>query len=78
MNNKERILVDIGKFDKIINEIKENNFNEKEKEVIESAMNYRSDCVYYLEKGEDFTSLDCIAYGHGLLDALRIIHDLIE
>ena len=37
----------------------------------------RDDAKYYLEKGDELTSFGCITYSHGLIDALRINHDLI-
>ncbi len=37
----------------------------------ELARAYASDARYYLEKGDVFTALACIAYAEGLIDALR-------
>jgi hypothetical protein len=74
MEYKERILININKLDRNLEEIENIVLNDREKEVVESAKNYREDCKYYLKKGQDFTALDCIAYSHGLLDSLRIIH----
>ncbi len=77
MDCKTRILIDIDKIENNLKEIKDLNFSEKEKEIIERAKNYRDDCKYYLEKGDELTSFGCITYSHGLIDALRINHDLI-
>lgn len=54
-------------FDKIELEKIPDNF----RRVIEIAKLYLSDAKYYLEKGDVFTSLACIAYAEGLIDSLR-------
>ena len=77
MECRERILIDIGKLENSFKEIKDLNFSDKEKEIIERAKNYRDDCKYYLKKGDELTSFGCITYSHGLIDALKINHDLI-
>jgi len=77
MECKERILVDIDKLENSLKEIKDLNFSDKEIEIIERAKNYRDDCKYYLEKGDEVTSFGCITYSHGLIDALKINHNLI-
>ncbi|RLE82653.1 MAG: DUF357 domain-containing protein [Thermoprotei archaeon] len=40
-------------------------------EIVDLAKAYVNDARYYLEKEDLFTSLACIAYAEGLLDALR-------
>ncbi|AXV37986.1 MAG: DUF357 domain-containing protein [Methanobacteriaceae archaeon] len=77
MNYEERIKKDIELFAKNLNEIEDMQFNTKEKEIIERAINYNTDTKYYLEKKDYLTSFGCITYSHGLLDAIRIMHDLI-
>jgi len=42
----------------------------KAQQIVELAKNYLDDSIYYLEKGDVFTSLACIAYAEGLLDTL--------
>jgi len=42
-------------------------------EVLENVKAYLDDARYYLEKGDLFTSLTCVAYGEGLLDCLRAL-----
>ena len=74
---KEKILKDIGKLEDNLKEIQGIDFTEKEKEAISRAKDYREDCKYYLEKGDEITSFECISYSHGLIDTLRIIHDII-
>ena len=34
---------------------------------------YVNDAGYYLDKGDSFTALSCVAYAEGLLDALRLL-----
>jgi len=41
------------------------------REIIELVKSYVSDAKYYLDKGDSFTSLACIAYAEGLLDCLK-------
>ena len=77
MECKERILIDIDKLENSFIEIKDMNFSDEEKEIIERAKNYRDDCKYYLEKGDEITSFGCITYSHGLIDAIKINHNLI-
>ena len=77
MECRERILIDIDKLENSFKEIKDLNFSDNEKKIIERAENYRDDCKYYLEKGDELTSFGCITYSHGLIDALRINHNII-
>jgi len=77
MNYEKRIKKDIELFAKNLNEIEDIQFNTKEKEIIGRAINYNTDTKYYLEKKDYLTSFGCITYAHGLLDAIRMIHDLI-
>jgi len=77
MECKERILIDIDKLENSFEEIKDLDFSDEEKEIMERAKNYRDDCEYYLEKGDEVTSFGCITYSHGLIDALKINHKLI-
>lgn len=39
--------------------------------LVEIARSYLSDSKYYLEKGDYFTALACIAYAEGLIDSLN-------
>ncbi|MCL2116536.1 MAG: DUF357 domain-containing protein [Methanobrevibacter sp.] len=77
MECKDRILIDITKLENSLKEIKDLNFSDKEKEIIERAKNYMDDCKYYLEKKDEISSFGCITYSHGLVDALKINHGLI-
>jgi len=77
MNYEERIKKDIKLFTKNLNELEGIKISVQEKDIIERAINYNADTSYYLEKKDYITSFGCITYAHGLLDAIRIIHDLI-
>jgi len=45
--------------------------------VIELVLSYSKDAKHYLETKKPVTSLACIAYAEGLLDALKFL-ELIE
>ncbi len=77
MDYKERIEIDIEKLAKNLKEIESIKFNEKEKEVVERAKNYRDDTSYYAKKEDYMTAFGCITYAHGLIDSLRLIHNII-
>ena len=77
MDYKERIEIDIEKLAKNLKEIESINFSEKEKEVVERAKNYGDDTSYYANKEDYMTAFGCITYAHGLIDSLRLIHNLI-
>jgi hypothetical protein len=77
MDAVERIQKDIELFAKNIKEIETITIHEKEGQVVEMAKNYRKDTDYYLEKEDYLTSFGCITYAHGLLDAIRLLHELI-
>jgi len=73
----ERIEKDIDLFTKNIKEIESIKIHEKEDKIVKMAINYRKDTDYYLEKQDYLTSFGCITYAHGLLDAVRILYELI-
>ncbi len=77
MDAVERIEKDIELFAKNIKEIESIKIDEEEGRVVEMAINYRKDTNYYLEKKDYLTSFGCITYAHGLLDAIRLLHELI-
>jgi uncharacterized protein len=77
MDCEERINKDIELFAKNIKEIKSIKFDGREKEVIVRAKSYCRDTEYYLEKQDCLTAFGCINYAHGLLDALRLFHNII-
>jgi hypothetical protein len=73
----ERINKDIELFTKNIKEIGSIELDGKENDIIEMASSYFEDTRYYLEKEDFITSFGCITYAHGLLDAVRLLHNLI-
>jgi len=77
MEVKKKIAIDIHKLENNLKELENIEFNKKEMEVYKRALDYMNDSKYYLEKEEFRTSFGCIEYSHGLLDALRMFHDLI-
>ncbi|WP_414469347.1 DUF357 domain-containing protein [Methanobacterium sp. ACI-7] len=72
-----RINKDIEIFKTNIKEIKSLELNPNENEVIERAKSYFEDTSYFLQKNDLVTSFGCITYAHGLLDSIRLIHELI-
>jgi uncharacterized protein len=72
-----RIEKDIELFTKNIKEIESITLDNNENEVIERAKSYFEDTKYYLKKGDLITSFGCITYAHGLLDAIRLLHNII-
>jgi hypothetical protein len=73
----QRIEKDIKLFTKNIKEIESIKIDDNENEIIERARSYFEDTKYYLEKQDYITSFGCITYAHGLLDAIRLLHNLI-
>ncbi|MGF7118147.1 DUF357 domain-containing protein [Methanobacterium oryzae] len=72
-----RIEKDIELFTKNIKEIESITLDSNENEVIERAKSYFEDTKYYLKKGDLITSFGCITYAHGLIDAIRLLHNII-
>jgi hypothetical protein len=77
MECSQRILIDIDKLEESFKEIKNIQFSDDEKKIIERAKDYMVDCKYYFEHGDETTSFGCITYSHGLIDSLKMIHNLI-
>ncbi len=77
MDAIERIKKDLKLFAKNIKEVESIKVNDEEEKIIKMAKNYRNDTQYYLEKKDYLTSFGCITYAHGLLDAIRLTHNLI-
>lgn len=76
MDCNERILIDIEKLDESFEKVESIKLSQEEKEIIERAKNYKEDCKYYLEKGDELTSFGCITYAHGLIDAIILNHHI--
>ena len=78
LESEEKIAIDIAKLERNLKQVEDIKFEGKEKEVYDRAVDYWNDSKYYLEKEDMRTAFGCIEYSHGLLDALRIIHDTID
>ena len=76
MDCNERILIDIEKLDESFEKVESIKLSQEEKEIIRRAKDYREDCKYYLEKGDELTSFGCITYAHGLVDAILLNHHI--
>jgi len=74
---EEKILNNIDKLNDNIKELEGIELTKKEKEAMSRARDYLKDCKYYLKKDDEITSFECIIYSHGLIDTLRMIHDII-
>ena len=76
MDCKERIIIDIEKLDESLKKIESIEFTAKEEKIVERAKSYKEDSAYYLKKGDETTSFGCITYAHGLLDAIKLNHEI--
>lgn len=77
LESKEKITIDIEKLERNLNQVSHITFVDKEKEVYDRAVDYMNDSKYYLEKEDMRTAFGCIEYSHGLLDALRMMYEII-
>lgn len=77
MDEIERIIKDVELFTKNIKEVESIKISAGEEEIVEMAKNYSQDTMYYLEKEDKYTAFGCITYAHGLLDAIRLLNQLI-
>jgi hypothetical protein len=77
MDAIKRIEKDLELFAKNIKEIESIKVPSDEEKIVEMARNYKDDTQYYLEQKDYLTSFGCITYAHGLLDAVRLLHNLI-
>lgn len=77
MESKEKIEIDIGKLERNLEQVKDIEFEGFEKDVYNRALDYMNDSKYYLKKEDYRTAFGCIEYSHGLLDALRMIYEII-
>ena len=78
MDAIERIQKDLELFAKNIKEVESINIHQEEEKIVEIAKNYRDDTIYYLNQKDHLTSFGCITYAHGLLDAVRLLHNLLN
>lgn len=67
----ERVLAYIKNVEIFLNKVENTSTDLLPTRIIELARSYLTDAKYYYERGDFVTSLSCIAYAEGLLDALR-------
>ena len=77
MDEIERIKKDMELFTKNIKEVESIEFSAREEKIVQMARSYSQDTLYYLEKKDNYTAFGCITYAHGLLDAVRVLYQLI-
>lgn len=70
---KERVSAYIQNVEQFLETAEKEDLPEPAKRILNIAKSYLSDSKYYFEKGDYTTSLSCIAYAEGLLDALRYL-----
>jgi FAD synthetase len=69
----ERLRAYILNVEQFVEKVLSQNLSEDARRLVELAKSYLSDAKYYYESGDHFTSLACIAYAEGVLDALRLL-----
>jgi hypothetical protein len=77
MDALERIDKDLKLFEKNIKELESIKMGVRDEKIVDMARSYAQDTTYYVEKEDYLTAFGCITYAHGLLDAVRLIKDLI-
>ena len=71
MNEKQRVQAYIENVEQALQQLASRRLEKPYVKLVELAKLYVDDARYYLEKGDTFTALACIAYAEGLIDALR-------
>ncbi|MDY5615176.1 DUF357 domain-containing protein [Methanobrevibacter boviskoreani] len=77
LETKEKIETDICKLERNLKQVEGIELSDLEKEVYNRAVDYKNDSKYYLEKEDFRTAFGCIEYSHGLLDAIRMVYEII-
>jgi len=67
----EKVRAYIGNVENALSQVDAGKLSGVYRYIVELASEYANDAKYYLDKNDCFTSLACIAYAEGLLDALR-------
>jgi len=70
---RERVERYIASVARALRQVRLDELDEDARRVVRLAESYLHDSEYYLERGDLATSLACISYSEGLLDALRIL-----
>ena len=63
LESAEKISIDIKKLERNLKQVEDINFEGKEKEVYDRAVDYMNDSKYYLEKKKDMRTFLKIRYG---------------
>lgn len=71
MDEKQRVQAYIENVEQALQQLASRRLEKPYVKLVELAKLYVDDARYYLEKGDTFTALACIAYAEGLIDALR-------
>jgi len=71
LNEKQRVQAYIENVEQALQQLAHKRLEKPYTKLIELAKLYVDDARYYLENGDTFTALACIAYAEGLIDALR-------
>ncbi|HIC99610.1 MAG TPA: cytidylyltransferase family protein [Pyrodictiaceae archaeon] len=71
MSEKLRVQAYIENVEQALQQLAEKRLEKPYEKLVELARLYVDDARYYLEKGDTFTALACVAYAEGLIDALR-------
>jgi len=71
LDEKQRVQAYIENVEQALQQLASRRLEKPYVKLVELAKLYVDDARYYLEKGDTFTALACIAYAEGLIDALR-------
>lgn len=71
MDERQRVQAYIENVEQALQQLTEKRLEKPYAKLVGLARLYADDARYYLEKGNTFTALACIAYAEGLIDALR-------
>lgn len=71
MDEKQRVQAYIDNVEQALQQLAGKRLEKPYAKLVELAKLYVDDARYYLERGDTFTALACVAYAEGLIDALR-------
>jgi len=71
LDEKQRVQAYIENVEQALQQLASKGLEKPYVKLIELARLYVNDARYYLENGDVFTALACVAYAEGLIDALR-------
>ncbi|MBI5227114.1 DUF357 domain-containing protein [Candidatus Micrarchaeota archaeon] len=73
MDEKDRVLKDIQKLERIIEVFKNFGLANKYPQILDYASNYYDDSKHFFDKGDYFTSFAAANYAYGFIDAILLI-----